>query len=544
MSPNPRAQAEPIRSRCATPPPGTQPEPGAVSTLSHDRGLFSLCAKRTLGRERRTLGRVGRSGVVALALVVGTTLAGPAAAGVRPTYGGELRVALPAAPRVLDPARAQEPEDLVAVRALHAPLLELDVAGRLAPGLLAEVPAAEAGGRGFTLRLRPDASFADGTPITAVHVAAALARTLAPGPPGAASPHAWLALPITGADAVLAGRTAALAGVAIVSDRELLVSLAFPFPEFPWALAAPASAPVSASGAGAGPFRLDGARGGPGPLRLVANEAHHRGRPFADALVLAPESARGAAAALRRGDVSLALRPEAAAPAPRELAPTVATYLVVNRARLGASAVPLRAALEAVDRGELARRFVRGVVEPLETLLPRFARPPAELAGRTPVRAASGAAPAQVRLLVLDGAADQRAVADRLQVSLFDRGVRVAVERVDATRFAERLARGDHDVALVTVTLVSPRPALAAAQVALATGGPRLARETLARLGALPPEALPAALARLADDAGIVPLFATGFRASAAPALQGVVPRADGALPLGDAWLLEAGSAP
>jgi ABC-type transport system substrate-binding protein len=63
--------------------------------------------------------------------------AAPARAGVRPAYGGTVRVLLPAAPRVLDPARALEPADLFAVRALHAPLLEVDAAGRLAPGLLA-----------------------------------------------------------------------------------------------------------------------------------------------------------------------------------------------------------------------------------------------------------------------------------------------------------------------------------------------------------------------------------------------------------------------
>lgn len=491
-------------------------------------------------RDERNRGRAPAASALAALLLLSAL---PAAAGVRPSYGGELRVALPAAPRVLDPARARDPADLVAVRALHAPLLELDASGRLAPGLLAEVPEPEAGGRAFRLRLRPDAAFADGSPITAADVAAALRRTVQPG---IASPHAWVALPIAGAEEVRAGRAAALAGIAIVSDRELLVSLAFPFPDFPWALAAPASAPVSATGAGAGPFRLAGARG-PGALRLVANDAHHRGRPFADALVLAAESARGAADAVLRGEAQLVLRAEAAGPGARDLPPAVATYALVNVHRLGPGAAPLRAALAAVDRGELARRFVHGPAEPLDALLPRFALPPedpARAGRRAAVRATSGRPPANVTLLVVDGASDQRAVADRLQVKLFDRGIRVAVERVDAARFAERLARGDHDVALVTVTLVSARPALAAAQVALAAGGPRLARHALETLGATRPAALPAALQRLADEAGLVPLFATGLRATAAPALQGLAPRADGSVPLGDLWRLEVGGPP
>ncbi|HTN52519.1 MAG TPA: ABC transporter substrate-binding protein, partial [Anaeromyxobacter sp.] len=88
-------------------------------------------------------------------------LAGSARAGVRPAWGGELRVGLPAAPHLADPARAVDPADLFLVRAVHAPLLEIDAHGALAPGLLAEVPAPEEGGWVFRLRLRPGLRFSD-----------------------------------------------------------------------------------------------------------------------------------------------------------------------------------------------------------------------------------------------------------------------------------------------------------------------------------------------------------------------------------------------
>jgi peptide/nickel transport system substrate-binding protein len=462
--------------------------------------------------------------------------AAPARAGVRPAYGGTVRVLLPAAPRVLDPARALEPADLFAVRALHAPLLEVDAAGRLAPGLLAEVPAPEAGARAFRLRLAPGLRFSDGSPVTAASVAVSLSRLLARDP---ASPHAWVALPILGADALLDGRAATLAGVQVLSDRELLVTLAFPFPDFPWALAALPAAVVSPRGAGAGPFVLEtqDAAG----LRLAPNPNHARGRPFAGALVLGAADARSSARALSAGATELVVRPERGGASAVDGPALTVVASAVNFRRLGAGAAPLADALRAVDRAELARLFVRAPATPMDGLVPP-ALLAAAAASPVPTGAAAGAPPPRVGLLVPAGAPDLRAAADRIQVRLFDRGVRVAVEEEPAARFAARVAAGDYDVAIAAVPVLALRPALAAGEVALALRGPAVARQVMAALAALPPEDAAARAAALARELDVVPLFATGQRATATPALQGARFRADGAIDAGDLWLL--GGAP
>lgn len=449
-------------------------------------------------------------------------------AGVRPSYGGDIRILLPSPPRLSDPSLAVGPSDLALVRALHATPLELDAQGRLAPGLLEEVPAPEAGGRAFRLRLRAGLRFSDGTPLAAADLAASLTRLLSRD-----GPHAWLALPILGADALLAGRAATLAGLQVLSERELLVTLAFPMPEWPWALAAPAAAVASPRGAGAGPFVLQGldASG----ARLSPNPAHWRGRPFADRLVLGAGDARTAARALQRGEADLVLRPEAAAGAASSApAPAlVATMAVVNARRLGAGADRVRKVLGSLNRAELARLYARGPSAPMSTLVPSALLP--ALAPPPPPAPAGGSTSRLVLLAQADGP-DQRAVAERLQVKLFDGGVRAAAELEAPARFAVRLAAEDFDVALVAVPVLALAPALAAGQVALATRGPLAARSAMAELAGLGPEAAADRAAALTRSLDLVPLFATGARASAGPALEGLRVRADGGVDPGDLW--------
>lgn len=469
-----------------------------------------------------------------LAATLGLLLAVPAAADVPPAYGGTIRIALPSAPRVLDPARAVEPADLVAVRALHAPLLEIGADGRLAPGLLAEVPAPEVGGRLFRLRLAPGLRFSDGTPVTAADVGASLARLLVREP---RSPHAWVALPILGADSVQEGRAASVAGLRVLSERELLVTLAFPLPEYPWALAALPAAVVSPRGAGAGPFALatqDGRE-----ARLAANAHHRRGRPFADALVLSGPDARGAARALGAGALDLVLRPEPAGGVAVGSTPPFLATVAATSPRLGAGAVAVRRVLAALDRAALGRLFARGPVVPLETIVP-----PAVVPGAPPRTEGGPAGPLPPRLVLLirAGAPDQRALAERLQVKLFDHHVRASVDEEPPARFAARLASGDYDVALVPVPILALAPAVAAGEVAYAVRGPAAARRAMAALAGAAPAEAPARLATLARALEVVPLVATGLRASATPALQGVAPRPDGGIDPGDLWLLGGGA--
>jgi peptide/nickel transport system substrate-binding protein len=475
--------------------------------------------------------------VSARALFLAVALAAaPASAGVRPAAGGTLRIGVPTAPRT-GPGPATSAGDALVERATRAPLLELDAAGALAPGALAEVPAAEAGGRAFRLRVRPGLTDAAGHPLGAADVAARLAAVLAPG---SATSEAWAALPILGADAVLEGRAPLLAGVQVLSPSELLVTLAFPLPEWPWALTLPALGLD-----GTGPF-VPGPRRPGGPVVLLRNDRHHLGRPFADALELGPVDPRAAPRLLEQGALDLVLRPEAAGGrAGPALPPLVATVAVVNGARLGPSAGAVRAALAALDRGELARRFVRGPAVPLATLLPpavvgttaQTAAPAPETA---PV-AVAAAAPPRLALLASSGAPDGRALADRVQVKLFDRGLRAAVQLADEAGFRARLAAGDYDVALLSVPVAALRPSLAAGQIAWVARGAAAARRTLAALAGVEGEAALAAATQAARDLDLVPLVATGLRASAGPALQGLAPRADGGFDPGGLWRLGAG---
>ncbi|HET6440373.1 MAG TPA: ABC transporter substrate-binding protein [Anaeromyxobacter sp.] len=456
-----------------------------------------------------------------------------AGAGLRPAYGGAVRILLPGAPKVSDPAFAVEPADLLLVRALHATPLEIDAQGRLVPGLLEEVPAAEAGGRAFRLRLRPGLRFADGTPLGAADLAQGLERLIS-----RQSPHAWVALPVLGADALLAGHAASLAGVQVLSDREVLVTLAFPMPEWPWALAAPPAAVVSPGGVGAGPFVVQSRDAS--TVRLAVNPYHWRGRAFADEIVLSAADARAAARALSRGEAELALRPEAAAgvaaclPTP----PLLVTLAAVNPRRLGSGADGVRALVNGLDRTALGRLYARGPSAPLATFLPPavFGAAPATPAPAAPAAAVGGPPSSRLVLLASADAPDQRAVAERLQVKLFDGGVRAAAEVEDGPRFAARLAAEDYDLALVPVPVLSLAPALAAGQVALSTRGPAAAVRVMAELAGLTPEAALARAAELTRSLDLVPLFATGVRASRAAGLEGLAIHADGGLDPGDLW--------
>ena len=470
------------------------------------------------------------TGTLAAAAVLAALVLAPApsAAGVRPAYGGTVRIGVAAPPSVVPGAPSSA--DALIERATSAPLLEVDGAGALVPGALAEVPVAEAGARAFRLRVRPGLTDASGRPLGAPDVAARLAALLAPGP---RSPDAWAALPVLGADALLDGRAPLLAGVQVLSPSELLVTLAFPLPELPWLLASSALALP-----GAGPFTLAPRRTPSDPVVLVHNDRHHRGRPYADELRLEVTDARTASRLLEQGRIQLVLRPEGAGPRAVALSPLTVTVAALQPSRLGPGAAAVRAALAAVDRGELARRFVRGPAEPMRTLVP-----PAILPGGAaePAAPAGAPPPARIALLADAGEPDQRALAERLQVKLFDRGVRASVELVDSARHRARVAAGDYDVALVPVRVEALRPALAAGQVAYAVRGAAAARRTLAALAGLEGDAAAAAAASAGRDLDLVPLVATGLRATPAPALQGATPRPDGGLDPGALWLLGVG---
>jgi peptide/nickel transport system substrate-binding protein len=464
-----------------------------------------------------------RAAALALAIAPGL-----ASAGVRPAPGGTATVALPGEARAPDPVLAEDAADLFLSRATSAPLLGRDAQGRLAPGVLAEIPASCDGGRTFRLRVREGLATASGAPLGAAEVGAGIARLLARTP---ASPHAWAALPIAGADAVLAGRAAWAEGIRVVSERELELSLSFRLPELPELLAAlPLAVP------GVGPFVAAAAPARGAPAALRANPAAAGGRPFLDALALRAADARTAARLLARGEAQLVLRPEAAGGTAGPALPALRVTVAALGPGLGAGAARVRAALASVDRSVLARRFVRGAAVPLATLVPPalLAASPADSA-----RATGGAAdPGRVRILVRRDATDPRAISDRLQVTLFDRGITAAVEAVERERFAARLAAGEYEIALVEVRVLATRPALAAGQIVFAARGAAASRRAMAALAGLEGGEAAAAAERVARELDLVPLVATATRASAGPGLGGIAAGPDGLVDPGALWRL------
>jgi len=469
------------------------------------------------------------------ALLLLALAARPAAAAPRARAGGEVRVLLPGAPAELDPARAASAADLTVARALHATLLELDASGALRPGLAEALPQVSADGRELRLQLRAGLRFQDGAPVTAADAVESLSRLLRPE---SGSPHGWIAAAVEGADAVREGRARTPAGLQALSELELRVQLAFPFPGFLRALASAPAAVVHAGNgppSGAGPFRL--AARAPDLLRLAPFEGHWRGRPWADELVLSWPDAAAAARRLSRGEAELALRPEAVAGlAVREDPLVTAVAIALNVRRLGPAAGAVRLALAALDRAELAR-LLRGPGQAMASLIPPGATAGAAATpgARRPPARPTAALPAQLTLLA---PASLRAIADRIQVKLFDRGVRVAVETVADGSLPARLVAGAHDAALVPVALATDAPRLALAQLVSALGGPARGARLLREVASADAAGLAAAAARAEEELEAVPVAAVGLRASWRPALQGLRISADGGIDPGDLWLL------
>jgi len=214
--------------------------------------------------------------------------------------------------------------------------------------------------------------------------------------------------------------------------------------------------------------------------------------------------------------------------APQELPLATAVLVQVRAQRLGASAEPVRRALASLDRAELAR-LLRGPARPMPSLDPT--------ATAAPPPAAPSAAPLPPRLGLL-APASLRALADRLQVKLFDRGVRVAVEAVPDTAFPARMEAGLHELLLLPAALAGDDGALGLARLVAALGGPARGDQALrdaARLG------LAAAAAAAEAELGAVPLALVGLRAAAQPGLQGFAPAPDGTFDPGALWLLPGG---
>jgi len=166
-------------------------------------------------------------------------------------------------PGSLDPARAEGVHEFDVLGDLYEGLLALDAAGEIIPGV-AESWTLGSDGLTYTFRLRDDARWSDGTPVTAEHFVTGMRRTLAPE---TASVYGFLLYPIDNAEAVAQGtKPPAALGVVAPDPATLVIRLHNPAPYLPSLLTLPATFP----------FRDDGgvAKGRfSDPARFVGNGA-------------------------------------------------------------------------------------------------------------------------------------------------------------------------------------------------------------------------------------------------------------------------------
>ena len=212
-------------------------------------------------------------------------------------------------PRSLDPALSTDVPTGRAVSYVFDGLTRFTPDARVVPSLARRWEISP-DGITYTFHLHQGVTYHDGRPFRAADVAASFTRALSPQNKGG---RAWPLLPIRGATALADGKATTLAGVSVVNDSTLVVTLEEPLAIFPKLLAMPVASIVpSNAGADFGQKPI-----GTGPWKLVEwkhddylkfarHEKYFAGTPGADTLVarIIPEPST-AVAEFESGNVDL-----------------------------------------------------------------------------------------------------------------------------------------------------------------------------------------------------------------------------------------------
>ncbi|ADO73696.1 peptide ABC transporter substrate-binding protein [Stigmatella aurantiaca] len=433
--------------------------------------------------------------------------AAPALAAGRIPYGGELRLAHTGPSLVGDPTLADTPVEATLLGLQSRSLCRLGAGGESHLAVARELsrPMAQ------TVRVA----------LPSLGLANTLTRawTRITGPE-APSPYRALLFPVNGEARQLSARGTALE-----------LPLSFPWPDLERSLCHPALAlPVTTSAPSLGPFASTTGKG-----VLEARLGYPEGRPYLDRLLLSPTDERGLTRMWTSRQVHLAL---GALPETGTLSGAAlhATYLAYSPRRVPAD---FRQAFEsAIDRDDLTRLFVRAPAVSMPHLLP-----PALLvqAPRPRPGAPSSGGTRTVTLLYDAGIEDQRAVAERIQVKLHERGYKVALEPLARATLRSRWAKGDFDLMLHAL-LLPPIPGPALAVVLDAAGRRDLLGVELPLIGAVEDPAARDTRAReralaLAPSVPLLPLYAQGLGMRVAPEVAGLVMDAQGLPFLDGAYL-------
>ena len=456
---------------------------------------------------------------VGLAWLLLLGAAAPAGAAARASGGGTLTVGLIGLHPVAADSVEDSPEAFSARALLALPLCRL--LPRQVPLLATFSRTHSAPTEEVQLLPVPEARFADGSPLRTSDIAQAWQRLVRDG-----SPYLALLQPV-------AGLTEALEAAQRAPTGGLPLPLAFPWPDLEASLCHPAFTPYR-SAKGAAPPEGIGLYA-PGPEgRWVAARGAPGGPPFPSALSFPALQARAAGRRVLHGEVDAVLGESLEETASPML---YATYLVY-----APESVPqgLREALEAVDTEALVRSFVPGQAVPLHALLPP---PLMESAPRPQPKPTAPRPTAGGRPFTLGyglGNAEQRAVAERLQVLLHDAGYAVHLHADAPAALRQGRRAGTLQASLVSV-LLPPLPAPALAVVlGLAADGGLMSRE-LPPLGAEADAVERAArvaerVRALAPQLPVVPLYTRRLRAGLSQALLEARRDAFGLLVLDDAW--------
>jgi len=182
-----------------------------------------------------------------------------------PAAAGELRLR-GSDPLVLDPAVAEDVISATYIVEIFSGLVRLDSNLRV-QGDLADMPQVSADGLTYTFRMKQNATFQDGRPVTSADVKYSWERALSPDT-GSVGAENFLG-DIAGAKDVSRGRATEISGLKIIDDFTLSVTLDAAKPYFLYKLTYPNTFIVDQRQIKANPKRWTQQPNGTGPYRLA-----------------------------------------------------------------------------------------------------------------------------------------------------------------------------------------------------------------------------------------------------------------------------------
>lgn len=374
-------------------------------------------------------------------------------------------------PRSLDPALSTDVPTGRAVSYVFDGLTRFTPKAAVVPDLATSWELA-ADGVTYTFHLRHGVRFHDGTSFSAADVRHSWERVLDPATRGG---RGWPLYPIRGAQEFAAGKASGIAGLQVVNDSTIRITLTEPFAIFPKMLAMPATAivpKVTPPNFGEHPI-------GTGPWKFVAwhhddyllfarNTQYHDGAPLADSLEarIIPELST-AEAEFQAGNVDVFEVPAQESPswqANEETRPLLQSapslrliYGAINTTRGPLRDVRVRQAINlAVDRGMILRRLMggrgtlaAGVIPPsLDGFNPSLAAYPYDTTrARALLREAGYPDGIDIELWTSQSEQFPR-IAQTIQAYLGQVGIRVKIVQRDASSMREAARNGKTDIAL------------------------------------------------------------------------------------------------